>query len=302
MNDMMKPYIDLIAKILETGDVKNDRTKTGTLSLFGEQIKFDVREFAPFLTQRKLTIKSTIGELLWFMEGSTNARRLKVLYNCNFWDEWSSPIDGDIGPMYGYQWRKRLNDQLVYLIDTLAKDPDSRRLLVCSWDSDTLPIPGYAPCEQPAMGLGALPPCHFAYQLNTAKDRNSDNEWWVDLQLYQRSCDLLVGGPINIAMYYVLQVILCKIANVHPDANGRTYKPRTLTITYGDVHVYNNHIEKAKILIGLPAYPPATFNPQLDFTNFLSRIESEGPQLQTELFAAVTGYKSGPVLKFERNI
>ena len=218
----MKQYQDLLRKILETGSYKSDRTGTGTYSIFGHQMRFDLSEGFPLLTTKKLHLRSIIYELLWFLQGDTNIRYLKE-HGVSIWDEWADP-DGDLGPIYGHQWRSWGTpdggkvDQISQLIRQIQETPDSRRLMVCAWNVGEI-------------DKMALPPCHVLFQFYV-------NNGKISLQLYQRSADVFLGVPFNIASYALLLMMVAQVCNL---------KPKEFIHTLGDAHIYSNHVEQAKL-------------------------------------------------------
>ena len=218
----MKQYHDLLRHILENGVQKHDRTGTGTISCFGYQMRFDLAEGFPVLTTKKLHLKSIIHELLWFLKGDTNIKYLQE-NGVKIWDEWAD-ADGNLGPVYGHQWRSwaapdgRTIDQISDLVTMIKKSPDSRRLIVSAWN----------PADVPNM---ALPPCHCLFQFYVADGK-------LSCQLYQRSADTFLGVPFNIASYALLTLMVAQVCGL---------KPGEFVHTFGDVHLYNDHIEQAKL-------------------------------------------------------
>ena len=218
----MKQYQDLLRHLLENGTAKTDRTGTGTISCFGYQMRFDLAEGFPVLTTKKLHLKSIIHELLWFLKGDTNIKYLQE-NGVRIWDEWAD-ASGDLGPVYGYQWRSwatpdgRTIDQISDLLAMIKKNPDSRRLIVSAWN----------PADVPNM---ALPPCHCLFQFYVADGK-------LSCQLYQRSADTFLGVPFNIASYALLTLMIAQVCGL---------KPGEFVHTFGDVHLYNDHIEQAKL-------------------------------------------------------
>ncbi|MFT7623046.1 MAG: thymidylate synthase [Myxococcota bacterium] len=213
-SEHMKTYLDLIQKILDHGDEKADRTGTGTRSLFGLQARFDLRQGFPLVTTKKVLFKAIVHELLWFLRGSTNIND-NLTQHTPIWDAWADE-NGDLGPIYGYQWRNfggQGVDQIANAIETIKTNPDSRRIIVAAWN----------PADVPKM---ALPPCHAFFQFYVC-------DGWLDCQLYQRSADMALGVPFNIASYALL---------THMVAQECDLKPRFFIHTFGDAHVYNNHI------------------------------------------------------------
>lgn len=243
----MKQYHDLLQHLLDKGVYKSDRTGTGTFSVFGYQMRFDLNEGFPLLTTKKLHTKSIIHELLWFLKGDTNIAYLKE-NGVSIWDEWADE-NGNLGPVYGYQWRSWPNpdgtstDQIVKLIDGLKKNPDSRRHIVSAWNPSFI--------EQMA-----LPPCHCLFQFYVADGK-------LSCQLYQRSCDTFLGVPFNIASYALLTLMVAQVCNLQPGE---------FVWTGGDVHLYSNHVEQAKLQLtrDFRPLPKMTLNPEIkdlfDFT------------------------------------
>lgn len=217
----MKTYLDLLDQVLTTGVRKGDRTGTGTLSTFGYQLRFDLAQGFPLLTTKKLHTKSIFAELLWFITGSTNVRPLQE-QGVSIWDEWADE-DGDLGPIYGYQWRSwptqdgRQLDQLAAVIDAIKTNPDSRRHLVSAWNVSDL-------------DRMALPPCHTMFQFYVAEGR-------LSCQLYQRSADIFLGVPFNIASYALLTSMIAQVCGLAPG---------DFVHTLGDAHLYLNHVEQAR--------------------------------------------------------
>lgn len=217
----MKSYLDLLKTVLETGTYRDDRTGTGTYSIFGAQARFSLSPDFPLLTTKKLHLRSIIHELLWFIQGNTNIKYLKE-NKVTIWDEWAD-ADGNLGPVYGAQWRDwaapdgQRVDQLAEVIDTIKNNPDSRRHIVCAWN----------PGEIKEM---ALPPCHALFQFYVA-----DGE--LSCQLYQRSADIFLGVPFNIASYALLTMMVAQVCNL---------KPKEFVHTFGDLHLYANHVDQAK--------------------------------------------------------
>ena len=217
----MRPYLDLMRHVLEHGARKNDRTGTGTLSIFGAQLRFDLNAGFPLLTTKKVHLKSIIHELLWFLKGDTNTRYLKE-HGVTIWDEWAD-AKGDLGPVYGYQWRSwpapdgKHIDQISQVLEQIRKNPDSRRLMVSAWNVADLP-------------KMALLPCHAFFQFYVAEGR-------LSCQLYQRSADLFLGVPFNIASYALLTLMVAQVCG---------FKAGDFVHTYGDTHLYLNHLEQAR--------------------------------------------------------
>jgi len=218
----MKPYHDLLRHLLEHGAPKSDRTGTGTLSVFGHQMRFNLADGFPLLTTKKLHTRSIIHELLWFLKGDTHIGYLKE-NGVSIWDEWADE-NGNLGPVYGYQWRSWPNpdgthtDQITNLIDGLRRNPDSRRHIVSAWNPSFI-------------DQMALPPCHCLFQFYVANGK-------LSCQLYQRSCDTFLGVPFNIASYALLTMMMAQVCNLTPGE---------FVWTGGDVYLYSNHIEQAKL-------------------------------------------------------
>ena len=231
LNDTDEIYHTLILQILREGIWKENRTGTKTLSIFGPQVTFyNVGKKFPLLTTKKIHTKSVIGELLWFLSGSTNKHELKEKYECSIWDEWGDDETGELGPVYGHQWvnwtyaddggmTKTIN-QVQNLIDKLKTNPDDRRMIVNAWHVDQIP-------EM------ALPPCHWSFQCDT-RQYPGDDRRTLNLKMNIRSWDIFLGGPFNISSYAYLLLMLAQEANMIPG---------NLTISAGDVHIYENHLE-----------------------------------------------------------
>ena len=230
----MKQYLNLLEQILEKGTRKSDRTGTGTISLFAPQLRFDLSEGFPLLTTKKLHVKSIIYELLWFIKGDTNIAYLNE-NGVRIWNEWADE-KGDLGPVYGAQWRNWNNegiDQLQVLIDQIKHSPDSRRMIVAAWNPSVLPQSGKTFAENVAVGNAALPPCHAWFQFYVADGR-------LSLQMYQRSADVFLGVPFNIASYALLNMMIAQVTSLQPGE---------LVITFGDAHIYLNHLEQVKLQV-----------------------------------------------------
>ncbi|GLB49016.1 thymidylate synthase [Neptunitalea lumnitzerae] len=228
----MKQYHDLLQHILDHGNTKEDRTGTGTKSVFGYQMRFDLSEGFPMVTTKKLHLKSIIYELLWFLKGDTNIKYLTD-NGVRIWNEWANE-DGDLGPIYGHQWRNWNGeeiDQIKDIIETIKKNPDSRRMLVSAWNPSVMPNTSVSFAENVANGKAALPPCHAFFQFYVANNK-------LSCQLYQRSADVFLGVPFNIASYALLTMIVAQVCG---------YEPGDFIHTFGDVHIYNNHIEQVKL-------------------------------------------------------
>ena len=226
----MKQYLELMRHVRDHGVFKEDRTGTGTVSIFGHQMRFDLAEGFPLVTTKKLHLKSIIHELLWFLSGDTNIRYLKD-NGVRIWDEWADE-NGDLGPVYGYQWRSwptpdgQHIDQISQLMDQIKNNPDSRRLIVSAWN--------VANIENMA-----LPPCHSLFQFYVAEGK-------LSCQLYQRSADIFLGVPFNIASYALLTLMIAQVAGL---------KPGEFIHTFGDAHLYSNHLEQAKEQLSRQPHP-----------------------------------------------
>lgn len=234
----MRQYLDLLQDILDNGVIKSDRTGTGTRSVFGRQLRFDLRESFPLLTTKKLHLRSIIHELLWFIRGETNIRYLND-NRVSIWDEWADS-EGELGPIYGYQWRSwpapggTAIDQLSGVIEQIKSNPDSRRLIVSAWNVAQIPDM-------------ALPPCHALFQFYVAEGK-------LSCQLYQRSADVFLGVPFNIASYSLLTVMAAQVTGLDPGE---------FVHTFGDVHLYRNHVEQARLQLTREprALPALNINP-----------------------------------------
>lgn len=260
----MRQYLDLLGHILDHGVEKHDRTGTGTISVFGHQVRFDLAEGFPLVTTKKLHLRSIIHELLWFLAGETNVRTLQA-NGVSIWDEWADPDTGELGPVYGRQWRSWLTpdgrtiDQITGLIDQIRTKPDSRRLIVSAWN----------PADIDQM---ALPPCHCLFQFYVAEGR-------LSCQLYQRSADVFLGVPFNIASYALLTHMVAQVTGLEPGE---------FVHTFGDVHLYSNHVEQARLqLTRQPrALPRLLLNPKVE-SIFEFRFED----------VAIEGYEPHPAIK-----
>lgn len=236
----MKQYHDLLERILGEGTEKHDRTGTGTLSVFGHQMRFDLASGFPMLTTKKLPLRSIVHELLWFLRGETNIKYLKD-NGVSIWDEWAD-ANGDLGPVYGSQWRSwpapdgRGIDQIADVIDLIQRNPDSRRLIVSAWN----------PADVDRM---ALPPCHCLFQFYVAGGK-------LSCQLYQRSADVFLGVPFNIASYSLLTMMVAQVTGL---------KPGDFVHSLGDAHLYTNHLEQARLQLSRPTrpLPTMTINPEV---------------------------------------
>jgi thymidylate synthase len=225
----MKQYLDLIKHVSENGILKEDRTGTGTKSVFGYQMRFDLSEGFPMLTTKKLHLKSIIYELLWFLKGETNIEYLKE-HGVKIWDAWADE-NGDLGPVYGHQWRNWNSegiDQITEVIETIKNNPDSRRMIVTAWNPSVLPDTSVSFSKNVANGKAALPPCHAFFQFYVTDGK-------LSCQLYQRSADIFLGVPFNIASYALITLMMAQVCNL---------KPGDFIHTFGDAHIYSNHSEQ----------------------------------------------------------
>lgn len=275
----MKQYHDLLLKILNEGVRKDDRTGTGTLSIFGHQMRFDLSAGFPMLTTKRLPFKAIAVELLWFLRGDTNIKYLHD-HGVTIWDEWAD-ANGDLGPVYGKQWRSWPNpvilrrhggpeiqtrgiDQIANVVDMIKRNPDSRRLIVTAWN----------PAEVDQM---ALPPCHCLFQFYVANGK-------LSCQLYQRSADVFLGVPFNIASYALLTMMIAQVTGLQPDE---------FVHSFGDTHLYLNHIEQAReqLTRGMRPLPVLTINP---FVRDISSFEFSHFQL--------TGYTPHPSIKAQVSV
>ncbi|MDL2239059.1 thymidylate synthase [Bacteroidales bacterium OttesenSCG-928-K03] len=231
----MKQYLDLLERILKEGVFKDDRTGTGTKNVFGHQMRFDLSEGFPLLTTKKLHLKSIIYELLWFLQGDTNTKYLKD-NGVSIWDEWADE-NGNLGRVYGAQWRSwqtsdgKSIDQISQVVDSLKNNPNSRRHIVCAWNVGDL-------------DKMALPPCHLLFQFYVANNK-------LSCMLYQRSCDVFLGVPFNIASYALLLMMMAQVTG---------YEPGEFVHTLGDAHLYCNHLEQAELQLTRETFPLPKMN------------------------------------------
>lgn len=236
----MKQYHDLLKHVLENGTQKGDRTGTGTLSVFGHQMRFDLSEGFPMVTTKKLHLKSIIYELLWFLKGDTNIGYLQE-HGVRIWNEWADE-KGDLGPVYGHQWRNWNSeeiDQIKEVVHSLRHNPNSRRMLVSAWNPSVLPDTSKSFAENVANGKAALPPCHAFFQFYVAEGK-------LSCQLYQRSADIFLGVPFNIASYALFTMMVAQVCG---------YRPGEFIHTFGDAHIYNNHMEQVQLQLGREPRP-----------------------------------------------
>jgi thymidylate synthase len=256
---MEQGYLDLVRHILERGDRREDRTGTGTLSIFGAQLRFDLREGFPLLTTKKVLFSAVVRELLWFLRGATNIHD-DLAEHTPIWNAWADER-GELGPIYGYQWRNWNGegiDQIQAAIELIRRDPSSRRIVVSAWNVSDL-------------GKMALPPCHALFQLYVASGR-------LDLQLYQRSADMALGVPFNIASYALLLTLL---------ANECELEPGYFVHSFGDAHVYLDHVEGLERQLGREPYAPPTL-----------RIADKPLADVTFEDIELVGYEHHPFIKF----
>lgn len=239
----MKQYLDLMRHVLEHGHRKTDRTGTGTVSVFGYQMRFNLAEGFPLVTTKKCHLKSIIHELLWFLKGETNIAYLKA-NGVSIWDEWAT-AEGELGPVYGAQWRSwqgadgQVIDQISQLIADIKRTPDSRRLIVSAWNPAVLPDTSFSPRENAEQGKQALPPCHTLFQFYV-------NDGKLSCQLYQRSADIFLGVPFNIASYALLTLMVAQVCDLAPG---------DFVHTFGDAHLYLNHLQQVELQLSRTPYP-----------------------------------------------
>jgi len=272
----MKQYHDLLKHVLEKGDLKGDRTGTGTRSVFGYQMRFNLSEGFPLVTTKKLHVKSIIHELLWFLKGDTNIKYLQE-NGVRIWNEWADE-NGDLGPVYGYQWRNWNGedvDQIQQIIELLKKDPNSRRMLVTAWNPGVLPDTSLSFSENVAQGKAALPPCHAFFQFYVANNR-------LSCQLYQRSADIFLGVPFNIASYALFTMMIAQVSG---------YEPGDFIHTFGDAHIYNNHLEQVTLQLSRDPrpLPQMVINPKVKdifsftYNDFTLRNYDPHPHIKGEV-------------------
>jgi thymidylate synthase len=236
----MKQYTDLVRHVMENGCQKGDRTGTGTKSVFGYQMRFDLNEGFPMVTTKKLHLKSIIHELLWFLKGDTNIKYLQE-HGVKIWDAWADS-NGNLGPVYGHQWRNWNSeeiDQIADLIQELKTNPNSRRMLVSAWNPSVLPDTKTSFEENVANNKAALPPCHAFFQFYVADGK-------LSCQLYQRSADIFLGVPFNIASYALLTMMIAQVCDLEPGE---------FIHTFGDAHIYNNHFEQLELQLSREQRP-----------------------------------------------
>jgi thymidylate synthase len=251
----MKQYHDLVEHVLANGNEKGDRTGTGTKSVFGYQMRFDLSEGFPMVTTKKLHLKSIIYELLWFIKGDTNIKYLQE-NGVRIWNEWADE-NGDLGPVYGHQWRNWNSDevdQLKEVIGTLKTNPNSRRMLVSAWNPSVLPDTSVPFSENVANGKAALPPCHAFFQFYVSDGK-------LSCQLYQRSADIFLGVPFNIASYALFTMMIAQVCG---------YKAGDFIHTFGDAHIYNNHVEQLELQLSRDIRPL----PKMKINSAIKNIEN----------------------------
>ncbi len=250
----MKQYHDLVQHVFDHGTQKGDRTGTGTISVFGYQMRFDLREGFPMVTTKKLHLKSIVHELLWFLKGDTNIAYLKE-NGVKIWDEWADE-NGDLGPVYGHQWRNWNSeeiDQITEVIETLKTNPNSRRMLVSAWNPCVLPDTSKSFAENVAEGKVALPPCHAFFQFYVSEGK-------LSCQLYQRSADIFLGVPFNIASYALLTMMIAQVCDLQPG---------DFIHTFGDAHIYNNHIDQLNLQLSRDLKPLPKMKLNADVKNIM---------------------------------
>ncbi|WP_010606286.1 thymidylate synthase [Pseudoalteromonas maricaloris] len=249
----MKQYLELMRHVRDNGTKKEDRTGTGTVSVFGYQMRFNLQEGFPLVTTKKCHLRSIIHELLWFLQGDTNIKYLKE-NGVSIWDGWATD-EGDLGPVYGSQWRSwtgpngEVIDQIKDVVEQIKTNPDSRRLIVSAWNPALLPDTNYSPKENAAMGKQALPPCHTLFQFYVLDGR-------LSCQLYQRSADIFLGVPFNIASYALLTMMIAQVCDLEVG---------DFVHTFGDAHLYLNHMEQVEEQLSRAPFakPQMQINPQV---------------------------------------
>jgi len=272
----MNNYLELLRHVRHNGTRKTDRTGTGTLSVFGHQLRFDLAESFPLVTTKKVHLKSIIHELLWFLRGDTNIAYLNER-GVSIWDEWADET-GSLGPIYGAQWRAwpvpdgRSLDQLSEVVDQIRRRPDSRRHVVSAWNPAELPDESISPQDNARAGRMALAPCHCLFQFHVADGR-------LSCQLYQRSADCFLGVPFNIASYALLTLMVAQVTNLAPGE---------LIHTFGDAHIYLNHLEQVDEQLSREPFPA----PRM-------RLNPERKRLEDFLFDdfELVGYRAHPAIK-----
>jgi len=251
----MKAYLELMRHVRDHGTQKGDRTGTGTQSVFGYQMRFDLSEGFPLVTTKKVHLKSIIHELLWFLQGDTNIKYLTG-NGVKIWNEWATE-DGSLGPVYGFQWRNwptpdgKLVDQIAEVVEQIKRNPDSRRLIVSAWNVADLPDESVSPQENVMNGKMALAPCHAFFQFYVADGK-------LSCQLYQRSADIFLGVPFNIASYALLTMMIAQVCEL---------KVGDFIHTFGDAHLYSNHAEQVETQLARQPFPLPTMNINPDIKN-----------------------------------
>lgn len=269
----MKQYQELVKHVLEQGNEKGDRTGTGTKSVFGYQMRFDLSDGFPMVTTKKLHLKSIIYELLWFLKGDTNIKYLTE-NGVKIWNSWADK-NGDLGPVYGHQWRNWNNDdidQIKDVIATLKNNPNSRRMMVSAWNPSVMPDTSKSFDENVANGKAALPPCHAFFQFYVADGK-------LSCQLYQRSADIFLGVPFNIASYALFTMMMAQVCG---------YQPGDFIHTFGDAHIYNNHVEQLELQLSRAPrpLPKMILNPEIkdifdfDFNDFTLKDYNPYPHIK----------------------
>lgn len=246
----MKQYHDLLQHVLASGNQKGDRTGTGTISVFGHQMRFDLSEGFPMVTTKKLHLKSIVHELLWFLKGDTNITYLQE-NGVRIWNDWADD-NGNLGPVYGYQWRNWNGediDQIKDVVSSLKNNPNSRRMMVTAWNPSVLPDTTISFADNVANGNAALPPCHAFFQFYVADGK-------LSCQLYQRSADIFLGVPFNIASYALFTLMMAQVCDLQPGE---------FIHTFGDAHIYNNHLEQVELQLSREprALPKMILNPEV---------------------------------------
>ncbi|MEB8330096.1 thymidylate synthase [Flavobacteriaceae bacterium KMM 6897] len=246
----MKQYHDLLRHVLASGNHKGDRTGTGTISVFGHQMRFDLSEGFPMVTTKKLHLKSIVHELLWFLKGDTNITYLQE-NGVRIWNSWADD-HGNLGPVYGYQWRNWNGediDQIKDVVTSLKNNPNSRRMMVTAWNPSVLPDTSISFADNVANGKAALPPCHAFFQFYVADGK-------LSCQLYQRSADIFLGVPFNIASYALFTLMMAQVCDLQPGE---------FIHTFGDAHIYNNHLEQVELQLGREPrpLPKMVLNPEV---------------------------------------
>ncbi|MFT4831210.1 MAG: thymidylate synthase [Psychroserpens sp.] len=246
----MKQYHDLLRHVLASGNQKGDRTGTGTISVFGHQMRFDLSEGFPMVTTKKLHLKSIVHELLWFLKGDTNITYLQE-NGVRIWNSWADD-QGNLGPVYGYQWRNWNGediDQIKEVVTSLKTNPNSRRMMVTAWNPSVLPDTSISFADNVANGKAALPPCHAFFQFYVADGK-------LSCQLYQRSADIFLGVPFNIASYALFTLMMAQVCDLQPGE---------FIHTFGDAHIYNNHLEQVELQLSREPrpLPKMVLNPEV---------------------------------------